>query len=149
MMRVNRFGLSHKSASIIYLKLSRSLVKPGYTVIPPSDSRLKLTMSPCFNPTSSTQSLGRETIRVEYPTFWTFRASIIRDIVLYLYTISWDNGRYILELVRKLYLYFSGDGRIARSDQRFLHVLSESVLDPSLRHRTNYLVDRFAILENQ
>src|SRR5207244_5108192 len=58
MMRVSRFGLSHKSASIMYLKLSRSLVKPGYTVIPPSDSRLKLTMSPCFNPTSSTQSLG-------------------------------------------------------------------------------------------
>src|SRR6266480_4475367 len=41
MMRVSRFGLSHKSASIMYLKLSRSLVKPGYTVIPPSDSRLR------------------------------------------------------------------------------------------------------------
>src|SRR5438445_13650686 len=30
----------------------------------------------------------------------------MRDIVLYLYTIQLDNGRYILELLRKLYLYF-------------------------------------------
>src|SRR5207247_9901577 len=106
MMRVSRFGLSHKSASIIYLKLSRSLVKPGYTVIPPSDSRLKLTMSPCFNPTSSTQSLGSETIRVEYPTFWTFRASIIRDNACILYTISGRNVGYILDLILILFLYF-------------------------------------------
>src|SRR5260370_28130269 len=105
MIRVSRFGLSHKSASIMYLKFSRSLVKPGYTVIPPSDSRLKLTISPCFNPTSSTQSFGRETIRVENPTFWTFLASIMRDIVHILYTNCRKNGEYILELRRTECLY--------------------------------------------
>src|SRR6266446_5663845 len=120
MMRVSRFGLSHKSASIMYLKLSRSLVKPGYTVIPPSDSRLKLTMSPCFNPTSSTQSLGSETIRVEYPTFWTFRASIIRDTANNLYTISGSNGGYILELRRMLFLYFRLD--VAEAAERHRNV---------------------------
>src|SRR2546427_9293143 len=105
MIRVSRFGLSHKSASIIYLKLSRSFVKPGYTVIPPSDSRLKVTISPCFKPTSSTQSLGRDTIRVEYPTFWTFRASIMRDMMYILYTNRKKKGEYILELQRMVCLY--------------------------------------------
>src|SRR3989442_15973352 len=105
MIRVSRFGLSHKSASIIYLKLSRSFVKPGYTVIPPSDSRLKVTISPCFKPTSSTQSLGRDTIRVEYPTFWTFRASIMRDIVYIFYTNRKKNVEYILEFQRTICVY--------------------------------------------
>src|SRR6266705_2346835 len=125
MMRVSRFGLSHKSASMMYLKLSRSFVKPGYTVIPPSDSRLKVTISPCFKPTSSTQSLGRETIRVEYPTFWTFRASIIRDTMYNLYTSSRNNVRYILELLRMLFLYFPPSQRETRRTMlKSLHVFS-------------------------
>src|SRR5713101_5923325 len=73
--------------------------------MPPSDSRLKLTISPCFKPTSSTQSLGRETIRVEYPTFWTFRASIMRDMMCILYTNRKKNGEYILALRRMVCLY--------------------------------------------
>src|SRR5437773_2074399 len=75
--------------------------------MPPSDSRLKVTMSPCLRPTSSTQSFGRETMRVEYPTFWTFRASIMRDIVYIFYTNEKKKVGYILELLRMLFLYLA------------------------------------------
>src|SRR5437870_12623655 len=93
MMRVSRFGLSHKSASIMYLKLSRSLVKPGYTVIPPSDSRLKLTMSPCFNPTSSQRLGGRG--RIETGGHCKLQARIRR----WNHGISWfDEGTVELQL---------------------------------------------------
>src|SRR5689334_17096971 len=73
--------------------------------MPPSDSLLKLTMSPCLRLTSSTQSFGRETMSVEYPTFWTFRASIMRDMMNILYTNRMKNGEYILEPQRMISLY--------------------------------------------
>src|SRR6266487_7161503 len=75
--------------------------------MPPSDSRLKVTMSPCLRPTSSTQSFGRETMRVEYPTFWTFRASIMRDIVYIFYTNQKKKVGYIRELLGMLFLYLA------------------------------------------
>src|SRR6266704_6436240 len=73
--------------------------------MPPSDSRLKVTMSPCLRLTSSTQSFGRETMSVEYPTFWTFRASIMSDIVYTFYTNWKKNVGYIREPHRMMFLY--------------------------------------------
>src|SRR5207247_6474789 len=75
--------------------------------MPPSDSRLKVTMSPCLRLTSSTQSFGRETMRVEYPTFWTFRASIMRDIVYIFYTNEKKKVGYIPELLGMVFLYLA------------------------------------------
>src|SRR6266702_5511763 len=75
--------------------------------MPPSDSRLKVTMSPCLRLTSSTQSFGSDTMRVEYPTFWTFRASIMRDIVYIFYTKQEKKDGYIRELLGMLFLYLA------------------------------------------
>src|SRR6266705_400851 len=75
--------------------------------MPPSDSRLKVTMSPCLRLTSSTQSFGRETMRVEYPTFWTFRASIMRDIVYIFYTNEKKKVGYIREPLSMVFLYLA------------------------------------------
>src|SRR5437867_8186590 len=81
--------------------------------MPPSDSRLKVTMSPCLRLTSSTQSFGRETMRVEYPTFWTFRASIMRDIVYILYTKQEKKVGYIRELPGMVFLYLADEIRVS------------------------------------
>src|SRR5438034_9567757 len=75
--------------------------------MPPSDSRLKVTMSPCLRLTSSTQSFGRETMRVEYPTFWTFRASLKRYKVYTFYTKHEKKVGYIRELQSMVFLYLA------------------------------------------
>jgi len=46
-------------------------------------------------------------MRVEYPTFWTFRASIMRDIVYIFYTNEKKKVGYILELQSMVFLYLA------------------------------------------
>ncbi len=46
-------------------------------------------------------------MRVEYPTFWTFRASIMRDIVHIFYTKQEKKVGYIRELLGMLFLYLA------------------------------------------
>src|SRR3990172_18825 len=75
-MRAKSSRSLQMSALILQTVISSdSISLPGVTISSPNSESRRVTTPPCFKPTCLTQSLGRETVSVEWPTRWTFLIS--------------------------------------------------------------------------
>jgi hypothetical protein len=99
----------HRSALILQIVISSdSTSLPGVTTSSPNSESLSVTTPPCFRPTCLTQSLGSETVSVEWPTRWTFLISNLFHFGQIFLGDSWTKRRLkdvaLLYISKRLYI---------------------------------------------